>query len=146
MTRPDSSEELLIVRRVIPVTRHRVFDAWLDPQSLARWMTPAPSTRASVEVDAKVGGKFRIVMSHPLQEYEHTGEFLVIERPRLLSFTWRSVHTDLRPTVVTVEFLERGESTEVVLTHRRLPPSQIENHRAGWTDILRLLGEVLAGQ
>jgi uncharacterized protein YndB with AHSA1/START domain len=146
MTQSGSLEEVLVVRRIIPAPRHRVFDAWLDADSLVRWMVAAPATKASVEVDARVGGKFRIVMSHADRAYEHTGEYLAIERPSHLSFTWRSIHTDLRVTIVTVEFLERGEDTEVILTHRRLPPSQIDNHRAGWTDILRLLGDTLAGQ
>jgi uncharacterized protein YndB with AHSA1/START domain len=141
MTDP-SPEELLVVRRVIPVPRDRVFDAWLDAKSLVIWMRPGNATHAVAEVDPRIGGKFRIVMSHT-EDVEHTGEYLAIERPRLLSFTWRSVYTDLIPTVVTIEFLERAEGTEVVLTHRRLPTSQLDNHRGGWTDILRLLGERL---
>jgi len=143
MTDSTSREELLIVRRVIPVPRDRVFDAWLDAKSLVTWMRPGNATNAVAEVDPRIGGKFRIVMSHA-QDVEHSGEYLAIERPRLLSFTWRSVYTDLLPTVVTIEFLERAEGTEVILTHRRLPTSQLDNHRGGWTDILRLLGERLA--
>jgi hypothetical protein len=36
-------------------------------------------------------------------------------------------------------FFDRDGGTEVILTHRRLPPSQIEPHRKGWTDIVRKL-------
>jgi uncharacterized protein YndB with AHSA1/START domain len=79
--------------------------------------------------------------------YEHQGEYLVIEPPSLLSFTWISAATDLRPTVVTVELHERAGATELVLTHRRLPPERIEAHRQGWTDIVRLLeAELAAGR
>jgi uncharacterized protein YndB with AHSA1/START domain len=73
---------------------------------------------------------------------EHTGEYLTIEPPSRLSFTWISKHTDQRPTVVTIEFHERDGGTEVILTHRGLPAREVEGHRQGWTDILRLLEEV----
>jgi uncharacterized protein YndB with AHSA1/START domain len=147
MTPGDDSAETLVVRRLLPVPRERVFAAWLDPVSLAQWMRPGESTEALVEVDPRVGGSFRIVMRHGThgnQDYEHRGEYLVIQPPSLLSFTWISAATHHQPTIVTVELLERGTGTELVLTHRRLPPDALESHRMGWTDIARILGEVLA--
>jgi uncharacterized protein YndB with AHSA1/START domain len=133
------SGETLVVRRVIPVPRERVFQAWLDPESLSQWMHPGGATHATAEVDPRVGGKFRIVMIEGPKHYEHTGEYLAIEQPKRLEFTWISEATDHRPTVVTIEFLERDRGTELVLTHRRLPAKQVESHRRGWTDILQLL-------
>ena len=79
-------------------------------------------------------------------DYEHRGEYLAIEPPSLLSFTWISRATDHKPTVVTIEFHERGTGTELVLTHRRLAPKAVEGHRQGWTDIVRLLDEALTSR
>ena len=138
MSRSESGETL-VVRRVIPALRERVFAAWLDPKSLAQWMRPAGMTDATAEVDPKVGGRFRIVMIEGPKRYEHRGEYLVIRPPERLEFTWISQATDHRATVVAIEFLERDAGTELVLTHRRLPPSQVGSHRAGWTDIMRKL-------
>src|SRR4051794_2960908 len=121
----STSGETLVVRRVIPAPRERVFAAWLDPARLSKWMRPGGVTGATVEVDPKVGGKFRIVMIEGPKHFEHTGEYLVIEPPERLEFTWISDATDHRPTVVTIEFLEREAETELVLTHRRLPASQV---------------------
>jgi len=135
----------LVVRRVIPASRERVFAAWLDPVSLARWMCPGPVIATDVELDPRVGGRFRIVMRKPDGSVEHTGEYVAIEPPARLQFTWISVNTGNEPSLVTVEFLDRGAATEVVLTHRRLPPAQVEGHRAGWTDIVRKLDEALSG-
>jgi uncharacterized protein YndB with AHSA1/START domain len=140
----EDSREVLVVRRVLPVERERVFAAWLDPASLAIWMRPGGMTGALVELDPRVGGRFRILMQRDQGSYEHQGEYLAIEPPSLLSFTWISSATDLRPTVVTVELHERGESTELVLTHRRLPAERVDAHRRGWTDIVRLLEAELA--
>lgn len=144
MTETDQAAPVLVVRREIPVPRERAFQAWLDAESLAHWMRPGDSTRATVTVDPRVGGGFRIVMEGPTHgAVEHQGEYLAIEPPSLLSFTWISRPTDHRRTIVTIEFHERGTGTELVLTHRGLPAKAVEGHRRGWTDILRLLDEVL---
>jgi uncharacterized protein YndB with AHSA1/START domain len=145
MNATDQATPVLVVRRQIAVPRERVFQAWLDSESLAHWMRPAGTSHATVTVDPRVGGGFRIVMDGaPHGCVEHTGEYLAIEPPSRLSFTWISKHTEQRPTVVTIEFLERGTGTELVLTHRGLPASQVEGHRRGWTDIVQLLDESLA--
>ncbi len=145
MTVTDETAPVLVVRRQIAVPRERVFQAWLDSESLAHWMRPLDFTHATVSVDPRVGGGFRIVMEGRTDggDYEHRGEYLAIEPPSLLSFTWISKATDHKPTVVTIEFHERGTGTELVLTHRRLAPKAVEGHRKGWTDIVRLLDEAL---
>ena len=143
MTR-EGSDGVVIVRRTIPVARERVFDAWLDPLSVASWMCPGPVASATAEIDPRVGGKFRIVMRHPNGAADHTGEYLSINRPTKLEFTWRSAATNGEPSIVTVEFFERTGGTEVVLTHRLLPPRQLDPHRRGWDDIVQKLGAAVA--
>jgi uncharacterized protein YndB with AHSA1/START domain len=141
MTVTDEAAPVLVVRRHMAVPRERVFEAWLDSESLAHWMRPGNFTHATVTVDPRVGGGFRIVMEGRTDggDYEHRGEYLAIEPPSFLSFTWISNATDYKPTVVTIEFHERGTGTELVLTHQRLAPKAVEAHREGWSDILPLL-------
>jgi len=144
MTLTDEAAPVLVVRRQMALPRERVFAAWLDAESLAHWMRPGNLTHATVTVDPRVGGGFRIVMGgRPEGDVEHRGEYLAIEPPSLLSFTWISKNTGHKPTVVTIEFHERGTGTELVRTHRGLPSKAVEGHRKGWTDIVRLLDEVL---
>ena len=135
--------EAIVLRRFLSASRERVFAAWLDPLSLARWMRPGAEATATAEVDPRVGGRFRIVMKHSGGVTEHTGEYLLIEPPARLSFTWISEHTQQIATQVTVECFERDQGTELVLTHRRLPESKIEAHRRGWGAILQNLDEAL---
>jgi uncharacterized protein YndB with AHSA1/START domain len=136
---------LLIVRRLVAIPREEVFEAWLDPASLGQWMRPGDVRRATAEVDPRVGGKFRIVMHHGGRDVAHWGEYLAIEPPSRLSFTWISEYTNRQPTVVTIEFLEKDGGTEVVLTHRRLPPERRDAHRNGWGSILEKLEQTLSG-
>jgi uncharacterized protein YndB with AHSA1/START domain len=136
----------LVVRRLLAAPPERVFAAWLDPASLAEWMCPGGVASACAEVDPRVGGRFRIVMKHGHGTEEHWGEYLAIEPPSRIAFTWISALTDRRPTVVTVDLRERDGGTELILTHRRLPPTQVDAHRRGWTDIVRKLDEALSAE
>jgi uncharacterized protein YndB with AHSA1/START domain len=146
MTFDEHAGNLVVVRRVIAAPRERVFAAWLDPAMLAAFMRPGQTIGASADVDPRVGGAFRIVMAHGEGEVEHWGEYLAIEPPSLLSFTWISENTDRLPTVVTIEFHDRNGRTELVLTHRRLPAPRVPPHRGGWGDIVRELDELLTAR
>lgn len=124
------------VSRIMPARREKVFDAWLDADGMRAWMCPGDIQAATAEIDAQVGGKFRIVMHGADGDYEMTGEYLEIERPSRLVFTWFS-----RPIAegsqVTLEFLDRGDETELVLTHVRLPTDELAaQHKEGWGHIL----------
>jgi uncharacterized protein YndB with AHSA1/START domain len=131
----------LRIVRVLPATLEEVFDAWIDPGSLAVWMCPGSVQRAVVDLDARVGGRFRVVMRGADGDYEHTGEYLVLDRPRTLVFTWVSSATEGRTTTVSVELRSSGPGqTELTLTHEGLPDDQAaDRHRSGWGDILAKL-------
>ena len=95
MTVTDEMAPVLVVRRQMAVPRQRVFDAWLDSESMAHWMRPGKVTHSTVELEPRVGGSFRIQMHGGDGEcFDHRGEYLAIEPPSLLSFTWISEGTD----------------------------------------------------
>jgi len=54
MTASEEPEKIVVVRRLLPVSREEVFDAWLDPVSLAQWMCPGGVTTATVDVESAV--------------------------------------------------------------------------------------------
>jgi uncharacterized protein YndB with AHSA1/START domain len=131
----------LTVRREIEATAEELFDAWLDPESLAEWMSPGDITHAVVKLDAREGGAFEIVMHNSCGTIPHTGVYRVIDRPQRLVFTWGSPHTGPGETLVTVEFRAGKKATEVVLTHEHLPTGAVQGHTKGWTDILKELDQ-----
>jgi uncharacterized protein YndB with AHSA1/START domain len=57
--------QTVTIRKILPASREEVFDAWLDPEGMRRWMCPGPVTSAEVTLEPRVGGRFRIVMSAP---------------------------------------------------------------------------------
>jgi len=139
--------EQVIVRREIAASPEAIFDAWLDPQALATWMRPGHAERTTASVDARVGGRFEIVMHTAGGPIAHRGAYAEIDRPRRLAFTWNSVHAGEGNSLVTVEFLARPGATEVVVTHERLPDDMAAGkHRGGWTEILGHLSTYLSAR
>lgn len=130
------------MRRTIAASAERLFHAWTDPGQLARWMSPVG--HAVVEVDARVGGRIRVTMAGDGRTIEHTGEYLAIERPHRLVFTWRSPYTGGVASRVTVELIEGAGGTELTLHHELLPPEAIGSHAAGWGSMLDRLAALLS--
>jgi uncharacterized protein YndB with AHSA1/START domain len=134
----------IVVKRTILATVEELFDAWLDPESLAQWMHAGTTARSTARVDARVCGAFEVVMHHPNGRLRHYGVYRNIERNKKLIFTWCSDATHHTETLVTVEFNAASASTEIVLTHERMPDHQAGcSHVQGWTQALELLEDLL---
>lgn len=131
------------IRRLIDAPCAEVFAAWMDADAMRHWMRPGPMSDVQCELDVREGGRYRIVMVGPEGERsEHEGEYRVVDSPNKLVFTWISSRTEQRETVVTVDFVERGDRTELVLTHEGLPHDEAaEIHTRGWTAIVDTLAE-----
>ena len=140
----EETDDKLILRKLIPATREEVFAAWSDPESIRYWMCPGDVTSAEAQIDFRVGGGFRIVMKGAKEDCEHTGQYQLIEPPSKLSFTWISINTDFKTTLVTIELFERGDRTELILTHERFPSAErVRQHKGGWSRIAGRLAEFL---
>lgn len=129
----------VVVRRVIAAPQEVLFNAWLDAASLAAWMRPFDTIESKVTMDPVEGGAFEIVMRMPNGEVPHHGEFVVIDPHKRLVFTWISEHTYGKSSLVTVDFMPSGKSTEIVLTHEQLPEDKMQAHNGGWTSGLEKL-------
>jgi uncharacterized protein YndB with AHSA1/START domain len=135
----------LQVERTIPGAIEAVFDAWLDATMVKQFMTPGPGMTVPVATtDARVGGRFHLVMQAGGQQIPHEGEYQIIDRPHKLVFTW--VSAPAGNSLVTLDFQKVTESsTKVTLTHEKLATeSSRDNHRGGWSAILEALERVMA--
>jgi uncharacterized protein YndB with AHSA1/START domain len=140
---PDASQPSLQVTHTYRAACAAVFRAWTEPEALGQWMCPPGASVAAVELDLRVGGAFRIVMRTGATDVVHRGEYLEIQPPERLSFTWRSPNTLQQLTLVTVELFDEGSATRLVLTQHRLPAEVVPPHQAGWRGILEHLAYYL---
>ena len=129
------------LERLLPAPVAEVFAAWTDPARM-RWL--APTGYAEVEADLRVGGRFRVTMIDDDVRIEHTGQYLVIDPPHRLSFTWLSPYTGGAASQVDITLTARGPATHLVLSHQRLPDETRSSHEGGWASILDRLAAVVA--
>lgn len=141
MSGPDAIE----VKRRLPAPVGEVFSWWTQAEKLREWMSPVGFAEA--EVDLRVGGAFRIVMRSADVAITHTGEYVEIETPTRLVFTWVSPFTGPEPSLVTVELVPDGEdATRLTITHSGLPSRVAASHRDGWGKMLDRLAASLPMQ
>lgn len=134
----------LTVNRVIPVTAERIFNAWLDPTMMARYMAFRPDIQISdARSDARVGGRFHFIVTTGDKNNPHGGTYTTITPHSHLVFTWESPFSAPGSTVdISLRTVAGG--TEVSLTHQRfLSEDSREGHRAGWTGILASLDAMM---
>jgi uncharacterized protein YndB with AHSA1/START domain len=144
----SSPETALQMKRTFAAPRQRVFRAWTDAGELARWFGPSSDYSAVVpELDLRVGGKYRLEMHHKGGNVSRVGgTYREVQPPEKVVFTWRW-DGDTRPeeSLVTIEFHDLGNSTEVILTHEQF--SNLEDrdkHAQGWTGCLEQLNKFLS--
>lgn len=139
----DTKELSLELTHHIAAPRERVFDAWLDPKMLARFMLPGPDMSVpEATTDPREGGRFLIVMRAGENDLPHGGTYTTIDRPNKLAFTWESPMSPMEGSTVTLDFVEADGGTDLRLTHVRFPSEESrENHRAGWGRIVATLAE-----
>ncbi|XXF76227.1 SRPBCC family protein [Myxococcaceae bacterium GXIMD 01537] len=134
----------------VRVTRHfnasaeRVFDAWLDPRTAGRWLFATPTGQmVRVHVDARVGGAFSIVDRREGEDVEHTGEYLELDRPRRLVFTFAVPKYSSEVSRVSIDIAPRGNGCELVLTNDDVPQEYAAATQDGWGRILEGLATTL---
>lgn len=139
---------ILRVTRRFSASAERVFDAWLDPEKARRFLFATPTGQmVTVEIDARVGGSFYIVERREGQDAEHYGEYLEIDRPRRLVFSFAAEKGTRDGDRVSIDIVPLESGCELTLTHEMSPDwaEWADRTRQGWTDILEGLGRVLEG-
>lgn len=130
----------LHLERSVPAPPERTFAAFIDPEQLAHWWGPAGFTAPSVELDARVGGAFRIAMLPPDGAVFHLrGEYRELDPPHRLVYTfeWEEPTPDDRETIVTARFRQAGSGTLIVLDQSAFATRErFDLHKAGWTETL----------
>lgn len=136
------------VTRRFDTSPERVFDAWLTPELIGRWMF-GPAIRdeeiVKLTTDARVGGAFSYVVRRQGEEIDHIGEYREIDRPRRLVFTWAVAPDpiDSSRVVIDIEPLESG--CALTLTHELAPEwaDYTSRSEAAWTRMLDTLAAML---
>ncbi len=136
------------VTRHFNVTPERVFDAWLAPQMVGRWMFgPAVRNEEVVRMTANawVGGSFSFVVRRNGEEIDHIGYYVEIVRPRRLVFTWAVAPDRPDASHVYIDIASQGKECDLTLSHELHPnwADYVGPTEASWNLVLDSLAAAL---
>ena len=142
MTSPPSGSALHVEAEV-PAPAPRVFELLIDPHRLAEWWGPHGFRTPDIEMDLRVGGRYRFAMQPPDGALFHLqGEFLEIDPPRRLvsTFRWEQPDPDDVETVVDLSLVDLGGATRLIVDQGPFATQPRRAlHTQGWTESLARL-------
>jgi uncharacterized protein YndB with AHSA1/START domain len=94
---------LRIVRR-FGVPPEKVFDALTNPDDMRIWW----GEDTAFDIDLRVGRRWTITRRQDGTEYVATGQYLAVERPRRLSYTYAMTQFSPNTDTITVEIAPDG--------------------------------------
>ncbi len=109
------SDREVVVTRTINGPARIVFEAFTKAELLKRWWVPKSvgMTLLSCEVDARVGGKYRLVFDHSPEPAAFFGTYVEVKPYSRLA--WTNDEGGEGGSVTTVTFEERGGTPQGVL-------------------------------
>jgi glutathione S-transferase len=138
----------LIIKRTFNASRERVFSAFTGPDLLSQWFGAPNMKVGEITFDARKGGRYRIAMTAPDGEAFNVGGVISEFRaPEHIAYSFRWEEDDKSAeidTFVSIDFIDRGKQTEIVMTHTGLASDESRtNHEFGWNAALDALSPIL---
>jgi uncharacterized protein YndB with AHSA1/START domain len=110
----------------------RVFDHFVKPEHLVRWMGDW------ARLEARAGGAFAVDINGVIIR----GSFVRVERPTLIEIAWGEAGNAAMPpgsTRLVVRLIATKGGTLVELEHHGLVPDEARKHAVGWPHFLERL-------
>lgn len=124
----------LVIKRTFDAPRDLVWRVWSDPDHAKQWWGPKGFTLPFVEMDQRPGGKWRAQMRSPdgKDMWQH-GVYREIVPPEKTVYTFIWDSEPEHEMLVTVEFAERGNKTEMTFRQEGFSSADDKDgHEDGW--------------
>jgi uncharacterized protein YndB with AHSA1/START domain len=145
--RNSRSAHTIVEEITIRASAERIFAALTDPRQRVHWWGVEGRFQAThMESDLRPGGRWLTRgTAWGGRPFTVTGEYRLIEPPRVLAFTWNADwDADAPESLVRFDLSERAGVTTVRLTHSGLTPASRDRHE-GWPQILGWLKTYVEG-
>lgn len=142
---------LATVSHQFSASAEQVFNAWLDTQFM--WFVFFGSKISDTEVvtmqsDSRVGGRFAYIARKNGLLRSHLGEYLEINCPNRLAFTWQTKGFEMPDSHIIIDIAVTSQGSE--LTLRQEMPQYwaefIEEAQFAWTGLLNAFDQALEAQ
>lgn len=149
MTTPAESSTIRL-HRVLRAPPERVYRALLDPDAMAKWLPPNGFTGRVHEMDAKVGGSYRMSFTNFTTGSAHSfgGTFLELVPGERIRYTDRFDDPDLPGEILTtVTLREVFLGTELDVVQEGVPAAiPAAACHVGWQESLALLAMLVEAE
>lgn len=118
----------IVVKGHIPAQPAKVFEAWTVPDSVKQWFGYHPGTLVNAKIDLRPGGRWCFIEQAGVDTTTgFEGEYLTVESPGLLIFTWSRI-TDrsadkpdpVHHSLVEIRLSANGGGTDMTIVHSSL--------------------------
>ncbi|WP_455281314.1 SRPBCC domain-containing protein [Cupriavidus necator] len=136
----------LEMTRQIRAPRERVFDAFTDQAALAVWHCPRGMQVLEASADARVGGRYRLVMgAKDGEQHIVGGEYQKIDRADFLAYTWQWEGSEPPAgvrTLIEITLTDKDGGTHLHMRHSGFPDTATrDSHVSGWQSVFNNLSD-----
>jgi uncharacterized protein YndB with AHSA1/START domain len=138
------------LHRVMRATPERVYRAFLDPDAMAKWLPPNGFTGKVHQMDAKVGGSYKMSFTNFSSGHSHAfgGEYLELLANQRIGYT--NVFDDPNLSgqmLTTISLAPVMCGTELNIVQEGIPAAiPVEMCYLGWQESLTLLALLVEAQ
>ena len=134
----DTTKGIINGTADINASPERIFRA-LTTDEQAEWWGQGPYRTHDYKIDLRPGGRWSCKATSPKGDTSTVGgEYITIDPPRVLEYTWEPSWDNLAVSRVRIELEPRGSGTRLTLVHTGFEGREqmVENHKTGWTMVL----------
>jgi uncharacterized protein YndB with AHSA1/START domain len=147
---PENTSHTIRLHRVIRAPAERVYRAFLDPDAMAKWLPPHGFTGKVHEMDARVGGGYRMSFTNFSSGQSHSfgGRYVELTPHERIRYTDRFDDPAMpgeMQVAVTLRKVDCGTDLDIVQSG---VPAMIpaENCTLGWQESLSLLANLVEAE
>ncbi len=135
------------LHRVLRAKPERVYRAFIDPDAMVKWLPPHGFTARMHQMDAKVGGTYKMSFTNFNTGKSHSfgGKFLELKPNELIRYTDKFDDANLPGEMITTVSLKQVFcGTELNVTQEGIPAMiPAEACYLGWQESLLLLTQLV---
>jgi uncharacterized protein YndB with AHSA1/START domain len=133
----------------INASPERIFRALTTTEQAEWWGREGTYRTHDYEIDLRPGGKWSCKATGPKgDESTVGGEYITLDPPRLLEYTWKPSWDNFAESRVRIEIAPMGAGSRLTITHTGFTGREqmAQNHAEGWARVFGWLSEYLAGK
>lgn len=138
---------IVTLSRVLRAPAERIYRAFITPDAVAKWFPPHGFTATVHQLDAIVGGSYRMSFTNFANGKAHSfsGEFLEMVQNERLVYSDRFEDPNLSGAMTTTVSLRSVScGTELTVVQEGIPePIPVELCYLGWQETLVLLAQLV---